>query len=304
MISWYGAGDIVSALVMCGPGLVLVAASHLLPVLLDSIGWRYLLRSGHVPSLISLMRLRWIGESINSLLPAVQIGGDIVRASLARRDGVDGAVAGASIVVEITIALITQVLFTFFGVGILLFSGEDSMAFKAVAGTAAMSALTGAFVFMQRKGLLGNMVQLLSKIGGDGIVSAFAHGASRLDEEIRTLYREHGRLTISGCWRLAGWMAGAVEVWLALYFMGHGISMGEAVMLESLGQAVRAAAFMVPGALGIQEGGFVILCSVIGITPDIAIGLSLAKRVRELVLGIPGLVAWQAIEGRRLFTRN
>jgi len=75
-------------------------------------------------------------------------------------------------------------------------------------------------------------------------------------------------------------------------------------MLESLGQAVRAAAFMVPGALGIQEGGFVILCSVIGITPDIAIGLSLAKRVRELVLGIPGLVAWQAIEGRRLFTRN
>jgi hypothetical protein len=32
---------------------------------------------------------------------------------------------------------------------------------------------------------------------------------------------------------------------------------------------------------------------VVGIAPETALALSLAKRVRELVLGIPGLIAWQ-----------
>jgi hypothetical protein len=56
---------------------------------------------------------------------------------------------------------------------------------------------------------------------------------------------------------------------------------------------VRAGAFAVPGALGVQEGGYVMLGRVVGIGPEIALALSLAKRVRELVLGIPGLIAWQ-----------
>ena len=64
-------------------------------------------------------------------------------------------------------------------------------------------------------------------------------------------------------------------------------------MLESLGQAVRAGAFAVPGALGVQEGGYVMLGRVVGLGPETALALSLAKRVRELVLGIPGLIAWQ-----------
>jgi hypothetical protein len=64
-------------------------------------------------------------------------------------------------------------------------------------------------------------------------------------------------------------------------------------MLESLGQAVRAGAFAVPGALGVQEGGYVMLGRVVGLEPETALALSLTKRVRELVLGIPGLIAWQ-----------
>jgi len=32
---------------------------------------------------------------------------------------------------------------------------------------------------------------------------------------------------------------------------------------------------------------------VLGIGPETALALSLAKRVRELLLGIPGLIAWQ-----------
>lgn len=298
IVAWYGAGDVLSALALCGPGLILVTASHIIPLVLDAIGWRFLLRV-KPPSLTVFIRLRWLCESINSLLPAAQIGGDIVRSGQLSRHGVPGHIAGASVVVDVTLAVVTQIFFTMGGVAILLVAGENGIAMNAVAGMAVLALLITAFASLQRKGLWSRLLQILSKIGGGGLASSFENNALKLDEELQILYGEINRLIKSGFWRLAGWLAGAVEVWLALYFMGHGISMVDAVMLESLGQAIRAAAFLVPGALGVQEGGFVVLCSIIGITPDVAIGLSLAKRVRELALGIPGLVLWQTGEGKR-----
>ena len=100
---------------------------------------------------------------------------------------------------------------------------------------------------------------------------------------------------------MVSWVLGAGEVWLALYYLGHPVSLLEAVLLESLGRAVRSASFMIPGALGVQEGGFMVLGALLGLGPETGLMISLAKRVRELLLGIPALVVWQAIESRRLW---
>ena len=70
------------------------------------------------------------------------------------------------------------------------------------------------------------------------------------------------------------------------------------LILESLASGVRGAAFMVPGALGAQEGGLVLFGALLGLPADLALAVSLTKRVRELALGLPGLVAWQWDEGR------
>ena len=64
--------------------------------------------------------------------------------------------------------------------------------------------------------------------------------------------------------------------------------------------AVRGAAFAVPGALGAQEGGLIVLCALFGIPPDQALALSLVKRAADVALGLPGLLVWQVAEGRRL----
>ena len=75
-------------------------------------------------------------------------------------------------------------------------------------------------------------------------------------------------------------------------------------MLESLILATRTAAFFVPGALGVQEGVLVLLGGMIGLGPEVALALSLVKRVRELVIGVPGLLAWQVAEGKNLLSRS
>lgn len=77
-------------------------------------------------------------------------------------------------------------------------------------------------------------------------------------------------------------------------------SRASTLVIESLGQAIRSAAFFVPGAIGVQEGGFMAVGILFGLGPEVGLAVSLIKRIREVGLGVPALVAWQALEGRRL----
>jgi hypothetical protein len=55
----------------------------------------------------------------------------------------------------------------------------------------------------------------------------------------------------------------------------------------------------VPGAIGVQEGGYVVLGPLFGIAPETMLALSLLKRARDLALGVPALLLWQGLEARR-----
>jgi uncharacterized membrane protein YbhN (UPF0104 family) len=88
----------------------------------------------------------------------------------------------------------------------------------------------------------------------------------------------------------------ALEIWLALYFLGVQVSFTEAVVIESLIQAVSSAAFFVPGGLGVQEGGFVLIGGALGLDPATCLALAGARRIRDLLIFVPGLFAWQIAE--------
>ncbi len=121
---------------------------------------------------------------------------------------------------------------------------------------------------------------------------------------VRLLYRRRARIAACTVWQLAGWIAGAGEIWLALRFLGSPVSLGDALIVESLAQAVSSAAFIVPGALGVQEGGFLVIGGLIGLGPEISLALALARRARDIIIFVPALLAWQASEGRRLLLRT
>ncbi len=117
-----------------------------------------------------------------------------------------------------------------------------------------------------------------------------------LFERLRGLYAARGRILTAIGTHLFGWVIGTFEVWIALRFMGYEVGFLEAIVIESLAQAVRGAAFAVPGALGAQEGGLIALCAVFGIPAEAALALSLIKRLADLVVGLPSLMLWHAME--------
>jgi uncharacterized membrane protein YbhN (UPF0104 family) len=86
--------------------------------------------------------------------------------------------------------------------------------------------------------------------------------------------------------------------------MGFPVGYGEALAIESVGQAVRAAGVLMPGALGIQEAGFIAVCGLYGIPAAEALALSLVKRVPDITLGLPFLFVWHAHETRALIRRR
>ncbi len=72
------------------------------------------------------------------------------------------------------------------------------------------------------------------------------------------------------------------------------------IAIEALVYALRTIAFAVPSAIGVQEGGYVLIGAIFGLGPDAALALSLLKRARELALGLPALMVWQFLETQRL----
>jgi uncharacterized membrane protein YbhN (UPF0104 family) len=88
----------------------------------------------------------------------------------------------------------------------------------------------------------------------------------------------------------------------ALYFLGHTVSIADAILIDALIHAVSSAAFIVPAAIGVQEGGFLVIGALLGLPPELSLALALARRARDLILYVPGMLVWQIAEGRRLFT--
>jgi uncharacterized membrane protein YbhN (UPF0104 family) len=133
--------------------------------------------------------------------------------------------------------------------------------------------------------------------------SALANRASLHDNLVR-IYADLPRLLAAILVHLGVWFVGVLEVLVALRLMGFPVSYGEALAIESVGQAVRAAAFLMPGALGVQEAGFIAVCTVFGIPAAEALALSLVKRVPDITLGLPFLLVWHAHEAKALIRRR
>ena len=247
---------------------------------------------------------RWIGEAVNGLLPVAQMGGPMVMARLLHRFGAGRADAGAAVVVATTQQMLSQAAFGILGMLALAAHASNNRLLWALLGATALFGANAIWFYsLQKRGLFARLARMLNRFASGREWLDFSGGAEALDAAVQGAYARPGVTLNSFLLNLAGWIAGVGEVWLALRFLGHPVSLASALMLESLGQAIRGIAFAIPGALGVQEGGYMLLGALVGLSAPTALALSLIKRARELILGLPALVYWQIIEGRWLRRR-
>jgi putative membrane protein len=285
-----------------GPGILWPIPYRALFFLLYAIGWAALLKSIEPARPVALGYVFWattVRDAVDRLLPVASVGGSVVGVRILRWRGVSGAAAGASVIVEILLTLVAVYLFTALGLVLLAEHGAAGHQYHRALLIFTLSLPVPAvmLVVLKNGALLERLRGLIHSWVGEGAIS---RATEALDRAVRALLHRPQALVLAGTLQLVALVSGAFEIWFALWLFDHPVGAGGAVMLESMTQAIRHVAFIVPAGLGVQEAGLVVFGHVLGISGEMALAVGMVKRIRELAWGVPTLIGWQWIEGRRL----
>lgn len=306
LVARTGWNAVLQALQAAGWPLLWLVPLHLLPLALDAAGWRILLApcdAGGRARWPVLLAVATVREAVNRLLPVAGVGGELVGIRLVSRRGLAVTPVAASVVTEVVLTLLSLVLFAALGSALLAAwsHGANSLD-QILIGILVALPVPLAGLWLIGEGRLVAWIErfatMVSRSGNGGEDSRPAWLASMpvFEAELSALARRRVRLAAAVALQLAGLVAGAAEVWLALRLLGHPVGVVPAIVIESAVMFVRNLAFAVPAGLGAQEAGIVLVCAAVGLDQPAALGLALAKRMREVLFGLPALAGWHLWE--------
>jgi glycosyltransferase 2 family protein len=300
LVGYFGADAVVRSLLSVGwAGFVTICLIHLALVAAMGIAWWALLPGTKL--WISIWG-RMVRDAGSEVLPLSQVGGYLLGARAIAFAGVPGATAAASTIVDVSLEFVSQIAFTGLALGWMIRLWPAApIAVPVAIGLAVAATLAVGLLAAQRRGF--DLIDRLAGALGRDWLERTAAGAAALHAAINAIYGRRSRLCASFVLHLGSWIAATTEAWLALRFAGAPLDFGVMLVLEGLLYAVRSVAFAVPNAVGVQEGAYILLGGSFGLTPEMALALSLLKRARDLALGLPVLAACQFFEGRRLWRR-
>ncbi len=297
-----GPGRIWAMLKQAGWWLPVVAVGHVLYIAVEAMAWRTTLRAdGARPPFRHVFHYRWVADAMASLVPVAEVAGDVARGFLLARktDDVSGPGSAAAIIVELTMRTVALVIFIGLGIGLLaLRHGQRSLTRTIVAGGILVAVVIFLY-FAQRKGLLRTLARKLEQRAQKDHWLRFAGNISGVDEEIGYLYQNQGALVKTAAWHFLGFLVGAVEMWFLLFAISRAVAPLDALSLESVGKAASNAGFFMPAGLGAQEGGYLVGAKLIGLGAAVGVAISLLKRLRDAMVGLPALAVLWFVDIRR-----
>jgi len=284
-------------------GLITLVVCTAAPLALLGGAWFLLARGESLSRLPVFVWARLIRDASGELLPFSHVGGFFIGARAAILRGVAPRTAFATSVVDVTAELIAQLVFT--GLGLVWLAGRleagalrNTLMGGAIGGLALSTAAVTVLVIVQRRG--GRFAERLAARFLPGAAARTAD----IGAAIQGIYDSPGRVAGAAVVHLFAWVASGLGSWAALRAAGVDINPLSILALESLVAAVRSAVVVAPMGIGVQEATYAFAGPLFGLGPDLSLALSLIKRARDLVIGIPALMTWQGMEGARAMGRK
>src|SRR5262249_12883751 len=268
-----GAMSVGTAVATAGWAVIAIAAFHFIPISLDATSWYVLFPKAIRPRLQSLFWMRWIGESISNLVPAAAVGGDIVRARLATITGPPRAAAAATVIVDITLGVVTQIVFTLLGLVLLVYAtGRTNLVGPTLVGAVLGIAAIVGFYIAQRLGMFRFVSVIITRLVKSKEWSSLVQSGEALDQTVREYY---GRRGVLACCivTILSLIASSGEIFIALWALRSHPTLLNALILQSMAMTVKNAAFAVPGQLGVQESSYLVIGNLLGIPGETAFAI-------------------------------
>jgi putative membrane protein len=300
LVAYFGFGNVVAALGSVGLAQfgVIIAWQFALFVILG-LAWYAIVppKAGHAPGVFIWGRM--VREAATNCLPFSTVGGFVFGARAVTLVGVDWSTATASTVVDVTAEFLAEIAFAGIGLSILLSRVPNSTLVVPIEVGLAL-ALTACLVFVWVQQGAG---AIFAKLGSRIAARRFHDAQERLEvlqAELSLIYGHTVRLVLGVTIHLIGWLGAGVNGWIIFHALGVPIDFDDALAIEALLAAASAVAFLVPASAGVQEAGYVGLGAIFGVAPEISLSVSLIRRARDLLVGVPILLLWQMAELRRL----
>jgi glycosyltransferase 2 family protein len=299
LVGWFGFDRVVDAVLSVGwGGFFLLIAWQLLLFAVLAAAWSIIAGRPDI-ALGVFFWGRMVRDSATTCLPFSPVGGFVLGTRAITLLGVSWPLATASLVVDVTAEVLAQMVFALVGLCILIAHDPYTPLAQPVAiGIGIAVAAMAGFIWAQQ-GAGAIFDKLGRRIAGHWFDDAQERVAV-LQDEIGLIYGRTLRLALGAFVHLLGWIGTAIGTWIGFNLLGVDIDIEDAIAIEALLHAVLAVAFLVPGYAGVQEAAYAGLGMLFGVPPDIALGMSLLRRAKDLAIGVPVLLVWQFLEVRRL----
>ncbi len=299
LVMYVGLGSVFSAAATVGWGgfsVLCLCALPLFPIL--GAAWCMLLPAPSSAWWRITTEARMVRDAAGEVLPFSQLGGFVLGARAALLRGLPQPLTYASMIVDVTNEMLAQIVYVALGVAILVFRTQKttfmtSLTTGLIVGLALAMVAAGLLLALQR-----NWQWMSARITArpfPGAVEATAAVTAALSD----IYGSRRRVAVSFALHFAAWIASALGAWVAFRLIGARVGFKSVLAIESLVCAARSTAFLIPSALGVQEAAYAILTPLFGVGAEVGLAVSLLKRAREVAVGVPILLLWQAEEGRR-----
>ncbi|MBV8804772.1 MAG: flippase-like domain-containing protein [Sinobacteraceae bacterium] len=296
VLVWLGASKTFHAIVAIGwRGISIVVLWQLAVFGLLGVAW-WLLSPG-----VSVWIVYWgrlVRQAGEKCLPFSEIGGLVLGARALMLGGAPFAAAAASSVVDIATEAIALAPFLLFGLVVLAHTSHSPLLLPMGIGLAILVA-SGGLAF-----LLRNQLARLLRLGVTWLLRNWTRHAPECADELewtlQQLFHQRWRIVGASAMHLFAWFGGGGSIWIAYHLLGAHVSVVDALAIEGMLSAALSVGFLVPSGLGVQEVSYIGLGAAFGLAPQVSLSLSLIRRARDLIIGVPVLALWEILEARRL----
>jgi glycosyltransferase 2 family protein len=303
LVAYIGIGPVFSAVVAVGwGGFALLCFYALALFVVLGYAWYVLLPESSLANLRVFVWARMVREAATDVLPFSQLGGIVLGARAAILHGVADSWVYSSTIVDVTTEMLAQIVYVALGILILDLrapptSFAQSLIKWLLIGVACAVAAAGFFLILQRHGH-----RVIEKFTAR-ILPGALRGTMAVGTALRSIYRSRARVAASIVLHSVGWIGSAIGAWIAFRLIGVRVDLKSVFALEALVSAIRSTAVFIPHALGAQEAAYALLSPLFGIGAEFGLAVSVLKRARDLAIGIPIILIWQAFEGHRARSR-
>jgi putative membrane protein len=291
LFGWYlsradlrAVGEVLGRLGWLAPVILL---PYFCVYVVDCIGWRFCLPAQLPLSFTTLFRIRWTGESVNNVLPSGYVGGEAVKVYLLRRRGIATHTGTSSVVVGRSAQTTAQLFFILLAAFAFLQIAGDRPGLRAgmilvlVGGTLALAGL----FWVQSRGLFASILSVAGVLRVKlGWLEKRRAKILEVDRTILGFYRNHRPrfYASTGCY-FGGWLLDTLEIYLVAHLLGMPITWVEAFAVEAFIGVAKVLGLWVPGSLGVQESGIVMLGELAGFPDTLSVAYALLRRAREII---------------------